>query len=107
MRKLLVIFLMIPILGFAQEPKKDIKKEIKKIFKFATFYGAVNGGNSVSDVDVYSITNGLQTNTIKTPFDYSVTFGVRKIARLGYENRAIHFIMVQKIHSQMLQPLER
>ena len=91
MRKLLVIFLMIPILGFAQEPKKDIKKEIKKIFKFATFYGAVNGGNSVSDVDVYSITNGLETNIISTPFDYSITFGVRKIARLGYENRANTF----------------
>jgi hypothetical protein len=48
----------------------------------------VNGGNSVSDVDVFSVTNGLQTSTIETPFDYSVVLGVRKIARFGYENRA-------------------
>ena len=30
----------------------------KKITKFSTIYGAVNGGNSLSDVDVYSVTNG-------------------------------------------------
>ena len=51
----------------------------KKITKFATVYGAVNGGNSLSDVDVYSVTNGLQTQTIETPYDYSVILGVRKI----------------------------
>ena len=70
--------------------KKELSRSFikKDILKFATFYGAVNGGNSISDVDVYSVTNGLQTTTIETPFDYSITFGVRKIARLGYENRA-------------------
>ena len=57
----------------------------KKITKFATVYGAVNGGNSLSDVDVYSVTNGLQTQTITTPYDYSVILGVRKISRMGYE----------------------
>ena len=57
----------------------------KKITKFATVYGAVNGGNSLSDVDVYSVTNGLQTQTIETPYDYSVILGVRKISRMGYE----------------------
>ena len=74
----------------AQEDGK-FKKSLKKTFKYATFYGAINGGNSVSDVDVFSVTNGLQTNTIKTPFDYSIALGVRKIARLGYENRANTF----------------
>ena len=57
----------------------------KKITKFSTIYGAVNGGNSLSDVDVYSITNGLETQTVTTPYDYSVILGVRKIARMGYE----------------------
>ena len=57
----------------------------KKITKFSTIYGAVNGGNSLSDVDVYSVTNGLQTQTVQTPYDYSVILGVRKIARMGYE----------------------
>ena len=57
----------------------------KKITKFSTIYRAVNGGNSLSDVDVYSVTNGLETQTIKTPYDYSVILGVRKISRMGYE----------------------
>lgn len=87
---LLALLFIVPIIGFGQEESK-LKKEVKKIFKFSTFYGAVNGGNSVSDVDVFSITNGLETQTIKTPFDYSIAFGVRKIARLGYENRANTF----------------
>ena len=64
-------------------------QSLKKAFKFATFYTAVNGGNSIADQDVWSVTHGgLQNEIIKTPFDYSVTFGVRKIARFGYENRA-------------------
>ena len=66
-------------------------QSLKKYFKFATFYGAVNGGTSISDVDVYSVTNGLETQTVKTPFDYNIAFGIRKIARFGYENRANTF----------------
>jgi len=65
--------------------------QIKKYFKFATFYGAVNGGTSVSDVDVYSISDGLTTNTIQTPYDYNIALGIRKIARFGYENKAQTF----------------
>jgi len=65
--------------------KLKIDLDLKKITKFSTIYGAVNGGNSLSDVDVYSVTNGLQTQTIETPYDYSVILGVRKIARMGYE----------------------
>ena len=61
---------------------------IKKALKFATFYTAFSGGNSLSDDEVFSIDNGLQTGIIKTPFDYSFTAGIRKIARFGYENRA-------------------
>ena len=65
--------------------KIKLDLDFKKITKFSTIYGAVNGGNSLSDVDVYSVTNGLQTQTIETPYDYSVILGVRKIARMGYE----------------------
>ena len=62
---------------------------LKKIFKFATFYGAVNGGNSLVDDDVYSLNpdGSINYNVISTPLDYSLTFGLRKIARLGYENK--------------------
>ena len=64
---------------------------LKKTFKFATFYTAVSGGNSIADDNVYSVTSGLQTDVVSTPFDYSFTAGVRKIARFGYENRANTF----------------
>ena len=64
---------------------------LKKVFKYSTFYAAVNGGNSISDVDVYSVTDGLNTSTVKTPFDYTMSLGIRKIARFGYENRANAF----------------
>ena len=66
-------------------------QELKKAIKFSTFYAAVNGGNSVSDQTVYSVTNGLGTEVVSTPYDYSLTMGVRKIARFGYENRAQTF----------------
>ena len=85
MKKILFLILALITLNVSAQ---DWKPKVKKVFKFATFYGAVNGGNSVSDVDIYSITNGLEVQTIKTPYDYALTFGVRKIARFGYENRA-------------------
>ena len=85
MKKILFLILALITLNASAQ---DWKPKLKKVFKFATFYGAVNGGNSISDVDVYSITNGLEVQTIKTPYDYALTFGVRKIARFGYENRA-------------------
>jgi len=86
MKKILLLLLLslITLNVFAQD-SPPVKEQLKKIFKFSTFYGAVNGGTSISDVDVYSVTNGLETNTIETPFDYSIVFGVRKIARMGYE----------------------
>ena len=68
---------------------KDFDKKFKKTIKFATFYGAFNGNNSISDRDVFNVSSGqLLNNTIETPYDYSLVAGVRKIARFGYENRA-------------------
>ena len=80
MKKLLVSLLVIPFFLFGQTEKKsfDFKKEFKKFTKFSTFYGGVNGGTSLADDDVYSITTGtLNQNIIETPFDYSIIFGVR------------------------------
>ena len=83
MKKILIILLCLCTLG--------AEAQIKKYFKFATFYGAVNGGTSVSDVDVYSISDGLTTTIVQTPYDYNVALGIRKIARFGYENKANTF----------------
>tara|TARA_R110000744_G_scaffold168374_2_gene286023 strand:- start:165 stop:1256 length:1092 start_codon:yes stop_codon:yes gene_type:complete len=82
MRKLLVILLAVFSLQVSAQEKKI---DIKKIFKFGTVYGAVNGGTSLSDEDAFSVTNGLQTSTIETPYDYSILFGVRKIKKFGYQ----------------------
>ena len=87
MRKILILFLLLPIISFSQSSDSKFSKVVKKLVKYSTFYGAVSGGNSISDVDIYSVTNGLETSTVKTPFDYSIALGVRKIARFGYENR--------------------
>ena len=84
---IIYVLLLLPLFTFSQEQKLDLKK----VFRFSTFYGAVNGGTSVSDVDVYSVNNGLETSTIETPYDYSISFGVRRIARFGYENKANTF----------------
>ena len=83
MKKLLVL-LLLPLFSYSQ-------LDIKKTFKFSTFYGAINGGTSISDIETFSVTDGLGVKTIQTPFDYNITLGLRKIARFGYENRANTF----------------
>jgi len=89
MRKLITIIAM--CIAFGANAQFDYKEFCKKTFKFSTFYVAANGGTSISDVDVYSVTNGLEASIIKTPFDYSLSMGIRKIARFGYENKAKAF----------------
>ena len=59
--------------------------------KFSTFYVAINGNTSISDVETFSIENGLETSITQTPYDYNITLGIRKIARFGYENKANTF----------------
>lgn len=86
MRKLLFL------IGFLVSFSASAQFSLKKTFKFATFYTAVNGGTSISDVDIYSINTGqLEQDILKTPFDYTFTIGLRKIKRFGYENRANTF----------------
>jgi hypothetical protein len=86
---ILSILLLLAFTTNAQDSK--FKKELKKTFKFSTFYAAVNGGTSISDVDIYSVTDGLETDIVETPFDYALTLGIRKIQRFGYENKAKSF----------------
>ena len=63
--------------------------QFKKVIKFSTFYVAANGGTSLSDREIYSIDGStLVYDTIFTPYDYSLSMGIRKIQRFGYENKA-------------------
>ena len=89
MRKL--IFLLLLFTVSCATPKKCCSQDFKKLLKFSTFYAAASGGTSISDVDIYSVNDGLETFTVQTPFDYNLAFGIRKIARFGYENRAQTF----------------
>ena len=85
MKKILLILLLIPSFCFSQ----TLKETVKKTFKFSTFYAAVNGGSSLSDVNTFSVNTGqLVSGVESTPFDYSINLGIRKIARFQYENRA-------------------
>jgi len=87
-KRLIISLLLVTNLVTAQTYGKE---EVKKLLKFSTFYAAVNGGTSLSDVDVFSVNNGLSTQTISTPYDYNFAIGLRKIARFGYENKAQTF----------------
>jgi hypothetical protein len=97
-RILIILFLFISIIANAQLTVNeyikdfDLNKKLKKHLKFSTIYAAVNGGTSVSDVKTFSVASGkLEEGLIETPYDYSITLGIRKIARFGYENRANTF----------------
>ena len=84
MKKLLLILLFIPLIGNSQG--------LHKIFKYSTIYAAVNGGTSLGDNQIWSVTSGtLEEDVIETPFDYTFSIGIRKIKRFGYENRALTF----------------
>ena len=83
MKKILIL-LLLPLFSYSQ-------LDLQKTFKFSTFYGAINGGTSVSDIETFSVIDGLGITTTQTPYDYNVTLGLRKIARFGYENKANTF----------------
>ena len=87
-KRLIILLLFISNITVAQTYGVE---DVKKLLKFSTFYAAVNGGTSLSDVEIFSVDNGLSTQTISTPYDYNFTIGLRKIARFGYENKAQTF----------------
>ena len=63
--------------------------QFKKAIKFSTFYVAANGGTSLSDREIYSVDGSkLMYDTIFTPYDYSLSMGIRKIQRFGYADKA-------------------
>ena len=79
-KRLIILLLLISNIVVAQTFDKE---ELRRLLKFSTFYAAVNGGTSLSDVDVFSVDNGLSIQTVSTPYDYNFTVGLRKIARFA------------------------
>ena len=79
------IYLILIVLFSCVAPK-ECCSQVNKAFKFSTFYVAVNGGTSLSDEDIYSVDGSrVDYDTVFTPYDYSLTLGVRKIQRFQYE----------------------
>ena len=87
-KRLIILLLLVSNVMLAQTFGKE---DVKKLLKYSTFYAAVNGWTSLSDVEIFSVDNGLSTQIISTPYDYNFTIGLRKIARFGYENKAQTF----------------
>jgi len=77
MNKLIIIIFMLFCV--------NTQAQIKNLFKFSTFYIAANGGTSLSDKDVFSVSGQLSKDIVETPYDYSFIAGVRKIQRFQYE----------------------
>jgi hypothetical protein len=104
MRQLLIIVLLLSnIAGLAQEKeKKNFFKSIyDDFFKYSTFYVAGDAGNSYETSrknyfirtdpdDLYAIPQVVD-ETVYYPFDYRIGFGVRKLARFGYEKKPGNF----------------
>ncbi len=55
MKKILILLLVIPFLGFSQDSESKFKKELKKTLKFSTIFAAINGGTSLADKNTYSV----------------------------------------------------
>tara|TARA_R100001440_G_scaffold62170_3_gene82215 strand:+ start:2170 stop:2541 length:372 start_codon:yes stop_codon:yes gene_type:complete len=102
MRHLITMLLVIiPTISYAQSTF------YKEVLRRATFYGAINGGNSLSDDDTYSVSTGqLATGVIETPFDYSLTLGSAKLRVLAMRIELMYSMMALRKRTGMQPPLD-
>ena len=82
MKKLLLILLLVTSVSANAQ-------FLKEIFKYSTFYGAYTQTDPISSTPTFYVTqdNELIETTEKTPADFMITYGWRKIAFFQYENR--------------------
>ena len=65
-----------------------------QFFKYSTFYISSQINSPLAEQNHYMIdrmTGELTDITIVNPFNYKLNFGIRKIARFDYENKAKRF----------------
>ena len=81
MRKILLVLLLISFNTQAQL--------LKKIFKYSTAYGAYSQSNSIQGDKTFYVTQSseLIETTQRNPADEIKTFGFRKLAHFGYEDK--------------------
>jgi len=72
------LLLLLPFLSFGQID----------FFKYSTIYTSMNINTSmVENQDYISIDKGYEDVTQINPYDFNLTFGIRKVARFGYEHK--------------------
>ncbi len=81
MRKILLVLLLISFNTQAQL--------LKKMFKYSTVYGAYSQSNSIQGDKTFYVTQSseLIETTQRNPADEIKTFGFRKLAHFGYEDK--------------------
>ena len=63
------------------------------VFKYATFYGGVGLNNSLNEANTYTIQNNILTETsIDIKFNYRISYGFRRLARLNFEHKGKSYI---------------
>ena len=74
------------LLLFTINAQADIFKDV---FKYATFYGAYSQSNSIQGDKTFYVTQSseLIETTQRNPADEIKTFGFRKLAHFGYEDK--------------------
>ena len=83
-KRLIILFLLVSNILTAQTYNID---DFKKLLKFSTFYAAVNGGTSLSDVDVFSVDNVdyPKTNWIGDILDWDYRINEMQVGELEEE----------------------
>ena len=77
MKNLLILFLFISTICTGQ---------IKDFFKYSTLYTSMTMGTSmIEDENYIAVDKGYENITEVNPYDYNLTIGLRKIARMDYE----------------------
>jgi hypothetical protein len=72
------LLLLLPFLSFGQID----------FFKYSTIYTSMNINTSMTEnQDYISIDKGYEDVTQINPYDFNLTFGIRKVARFGYEHK--------------------
>jgi len=99
---LLILSLLITSSAFAQDKDSFFTSVYKDFLKYGTVYGAGDISNSIEaaeptyflrtnpDGSLYSIPDVVD-NTPVYPYDYRYGFGIRKLARFGYERKPKNF----------------
>jgi len=79
------------LLLFTLNAHADIFQDV---FKYATFYGAYSQSNSLQGDKTFYVTqqSELQETTIRNPSNQIKTFGFRKLAHFGYEDKNRFYI---------------